>query len=212
MNCPACGAANPDDAEYCYLCMQRMSLSEEPVMEEKPLGLEQKLPARATGEWRGEDELLLPAPSEALRKKVKKHRLKIIIYGIVILALILWLVLSLTVWGTVSPGERAKRLIKAINDRSLESFCSNFLPQERTEGERLYNQTLLYLGSDGSYKDVRFKVEQSDAYTAKAYAKEGAVQGVHGSEALDADNRISIVMENHNGVWYVSAVDTTLIP
>jgi hypothetical protein len=212
MKCPSCGAENPEGAEYCSLCMQSIQGPEAGVTSPQSGEVTAQTTYSAPSEWRGEEKVLRPVASKSVESRIRSYYWKLVIYGAIILAVIAWLVLSLTVWGTVSPEKRSTRLMEAINARDLGGFLDNFMQQDRSAAEDLYDEVVAYLGSSGSYEDISLDVDEGDVYTARAYATGGVIHSASGSENLDSSSRLCIMLENHNGVWYVDASDTILLP
>jgi hypothetical protein len=210
MNCPSCGAENPDNADYCALCMQSLRTQEQNEAHNlaPSEASSDKHTYVAPGEWRGDAETQNPATRKTINEKLKKHRLNVVIYVSIIFALTLWLVLSLTIWGNPSPGEKSMQLIDSINAKSLEGFNKVILPDKQSAGEDLYRSVVFFLGDNGSYSDINFDIEQDDVYTTRAYIKSGDVKGM----SLDRSDNLVIILENKNGVWYVNPQGTVLIP
>lgn len=214
MICPQCGAENPDSAEFCSLCMQRL----QQTAGRGPLPYRQDMPAAlkkssSPGEWRVDVVDSMPRRSGVVEAKVRRFRTRMGILTFLVLAVIAWLVLSFTVWGNPSPGKRAAQLIGAINEREAASFTALFPEQEKSSAESLFARVEDYLGADGEFRDVKFRVDKKDRYTAYVYLQEGTIiQGGGTSRTLSADDRLVVYLENIGGKWRVKVGGTKLIP
>ncbi len=212
MKCPKCGADNPDGAEFCNLCMERLIPTGAPATRHDRLGAPGDV-YTAPGEWRGDAEALRPEVSKVVVSKVRRFRLKLAVYGTIVALIIIWLVLSLTLWGNPSPGKRASQFIDAVNDREEEVFTGLFQEKDRTAAESLYDRIMAYLASRGTYEGLELKLFQQSEYDAVSYIDAGTIQNGGGSprEITSSDN-LMIVMENHKGAWYVVPEGTKLVP
>ena len=215
MKCPKCGADNPEGAEYCSLCLEKL---QGPATGAYPSYQPDRAPVPGTyvapGEWRGDAEALRPTVSKVVEEKVKKFRGKLIIYGFILAVVVAWLVVSFTVFGNPSPGETSMQMIEAINARDLERFSELILPGNRGEGERLYKETVYYLGENGRYANLRLDVAQDDNYDARSYVEGGSIElgGSTPAMTLRRSDNLVIILENHKGKWYVNPRATDLIP
>lgn len=216
MECPKCGADNPEGAEYCSLCLDKL-----PVR--RPSHDQTGTPAAGTpvrtdsyvapGEWRGDAELLRPAASKVVESKMRRLYIRLGIYGFMALGAIVWLVLSLTVWGNPSPEKQAARLLEAVNARNKAAFDELILPENQPAGEVLYKEVILVLGNDGRFEDVTFDVVQDDNYTARASIIGGVItSSIYGRIDLGETKKLVLVMENHKGKWYFNPRDSILSP
>jgi len=164
-------------------------------------------------EWR--PDVVGPRPRESgiVTEKIKKYRVSMAIYGMLLLALILWLALSFTVWGNPSPGKRASQIVSAVNSRDGEAFASLFAAQERSSAESLYARITDYIGTTGEFRDVRFRVEEKDPYTAHAYVKSGTVVLSGGaSREITSEDGLVVSFEKRDGKWVAKVGGTKLIP
>jgi len=215
MKCPKCGADNPEGAPYCSLCLQQLAPSSPgpggSTQQEQPAPRESYV---APGEWRGEAGLAKPHTSEAIESRVRQFRWKTALIAGLIAIVVLWIVLSFTVWGNPTPGDRSMQLIHALNDRDFESFNEVIIPDRRTDSEKLYDDFIYFLGTDGTFTDIKLDVIQDNEYDARSHVVGGKVLMRGSSEPVDiteADNLI-IILENHKGTWYVVPRGTVLIP
>jgi hypothetical protein len=106
------------------------------------------------------------------------------------------------------------QLIQALNDRDFESFDEVIIPAQRAGSEKLYDDFVYFLGTDGTFTDIKLDVVQDDAYDARSHIVGGKVLLRGSSEPVDiteADNLI-IILENNKGTWYVVPRGTILIP
>ncbi|MEW6554999.1 MAG: zinc ribbon domain-containing protein [Actinomycetota bacterium] len=212
MKCPKCGADNPESAEFCSLCMERIS---------QPGGAERSRISvsspggtyTAPGEWRGDAEVLRPEVSRVVVEKVHRYRIKLAVYGVVIALIVTWLVLSFTVWGNPDPGQRTMKLFGAVNARDEGAFVGQFQEQDSEAARTMYSRVVSYLGDSGSYSGLELDVVRDNDYDAVSYIEGGTVQAGGGYErALERSDGLMVVMENHKGVWYVIPTGTDLIP
>ena len=216
MKCPKCGADNPEGASYCSLCLQQLApTSPGPAAPTRPV---QPAPSRdsyvAPGEWKGDAGLAKPYTSEAIETRAKRFRWKTVLIAGLLALVVIWIVLSFTVWGNPTAGDRSMQLIQALNNRDFESFEEVIIPDRRPESEELYNDLIYFLGTDGSFSDIKLDVVQDDAYDARSHIVGGKVVMRGSSEPVDiteADNLI-IILENHKGTWYVQPRGTVLFP
>jgi hypothetical protein len=168
----------------------------------------------APGEWRGDAGLATPHTSVIIDERKRKFRWKTALFAGLAVLVLLWIVLSFTVWGNPTPEDRSMQLIQALNDRDFESFSDVIDPNERAESEDLYNDYLFYLGTSGNFSDVKFDVSQENDYDARSHIVSGTVLLRGASQPVgitEADNLI-IILENHKGVWYVEPQGTMIIP
>ena len=217
MNCPNCGADNPEGASYCSLCLQPIA-SSPPQRPAAPTQPAQPAPPQdsyvAPGEWKGDAGLATPHTSEIIDERKRKFRWKTALFAGLAVLVLLWIVLSFTLWGNPTPKDRSMQLIQALNDRDFESFNEVISPDERAESESLYNDYIFYLGSNGNFSDIKFDVDQENNYDAQSHIVGGTVILRGSSEPMgitEADNLI-IILENHNGTWYVEPQGTIIIP
>lgn len=214
MICPQCGAENPDSAEFCSLCMQRLQKTAGaetfPFRQDMPAAVKR---SASPGEWRMDIVDSMPGRSGVVEAKIRKFRARMAILTFLVLAVIAWLALSFTVWGNPSPGKRAAQLIGAINEREAASFTALFVEQEKSSAESLFVRVKDYLGADGEFRDVKFRVDKKDRYTAYVYLQEGTIiQGGGTSRTLSADDGLVVYLENIGGKWRVKVSGTKLIP
>lgn len=214
MECPKCGADNVEDAEFCSLCLERLGSpgpstvpshgAEWPVREDR---------YAAPGEWRGDPEALTPQVSKVVGKKVREFRIRLLVYAVIVAVVLVWIILSFTVWGNPSPGELSQQLLEALNRRDQSAFIALIVPESREAGAMLYNDGVKYLGEKGEYADIGFKVDEIDEYDAIAYVQSGSINGGSGGTVgLSPSSNLVIVMENHKGKWYVNPRGTWLLP
>jgi hypothetical protein len=212
MKCPKCGADNKDNAEFCSLCMERMVRDGGPSRSRISTGAPGDV-YTAPGEWRGDAEVLRPEVSQIVVHKLRKYRIKLTIYGVIIAIIVAWLVLSFTVWGNPDPGERAMKLLGAANSRDEGAFVDQFQEQDSDAAMSMYSRVVSYLGDTGSYSDIKLDIAQENSYDAVAYLESGTVQAGGGyNRNLSRSDGLMVVMENHKGVWYVDPTGTDLIP
>ena len=214
MKCSKCGADNPDSAEFCSLCAERIQPAQggaKPALGrmERPPGSEYMAP----GEWRGDAETLRPTVSKVVEKKVRRFRWKMIAYTVLLVAIITWLVLSFTLWGNPSPSQVSMRLIKAANERDPDAFTELFQEQNRVSAQDMYTRVITYLGSSGRFNDIRLEVDQASSYEAYSYIESGNITTAGGSSvSVSRSDNLIITLESRGGAWYVSPTGTDIIP
>lgn len=215
MKCPKCGADNPEGAEYCSLCLAQLGSPAQVSGTASP-GQPQAQGEGyvAPGEWRGDAVMLKPRTSQIVASKKRELRWKSMVYGLIILAVVLWIVLSFTVWGNPSPGKVSSQLLDAVNGRDSEAFYRLFREENRASAEEIYSDVTDYLGDNGIYVDIEMDVDQAGQYTARSYIGGGAIElgGGRGQVVLDTSDSLVISLENRNGKWYVNPLGTVLIP
>jgi hypothetical protein len=134
------------------------------------------------------------------------------VYGIIILIIVIWLVLSFTIWGNPSAGERAMQLLEAANARDKEAFVACFQTQSLSAAGEMYERVASYLGG-GSYDDIGFYVDQPNEYDAYAYLDSGSVQTAGGEiVSLSRSNNLVIYLESHEGRWWAVIKGTDIMP
>jgi hypothetical protein len=211
MECPKCGAENPEGAEYCSLCLEKL-----PIIQ--PLYEGTGAPSRpssyvAPSEWRGDDDLLGTGVSSVVASKMRRLYLRLAIYGVLVIGVIAWLALSLTIWGNPSPSKQSSKLIQALNERNTAAFSALVLPEEKTQAQRLYDNIVVALGDDGQFENVTFSVTQPDNYTAQASIIGGTITpSIYGPIDLAQQSTLVLVFENHRGKWYFEPEGSSLIP
>lgn len=211
MRCPKCGAENPDGAEFCSLCMER--LSEGTAAADRGTGRAAQGHYVAPSEWRGDAEVLRPKLSPVVEKKVSRFRLKLLIYGIAITAVVIWLALSLTVWSNPSPGVVCERLLEAANRKDAAAFVELFTPGDRASGEDMYQNVSMYLGGTGRYSGISVRADKLSPYNARCYLEGGRVETSSGSAfEITPESYLIISLENRDGRWYVTAFGTDILP
>jgi hypothetical protein len=211
MKCPKCGAENPESAEYCSLCMEKL-LSDGATAPRRKASTAPGDTYHAPGEWRGDAETLRPEVSRIVVEKVRRYRVRLAIYGVIIAMIIIWLVLSFTVWGNPSPGDRSMQLIDAVNARNEEAFLDLFQEQNRAAAGELYDRVTSFLGSTGSY-DVKLDVDKQNNYEAVSYLASGTIViGGGSTRDVSRSDNLRIVMENRKGRWYIVPLGTDIIP
>lgn len=211
MICPKCGADNPESAEFCSLCTERLrgggGTSHAPTSPGKAGHYV------APSEWRGDAAVLRPALSEAVERKVRRFRWKVFAYLTMIAALVIWLVLSLTLWSNPSPHKVCNRLLDAANRRDAEAFTQLFTPSDRGLAEDIYGDLILYLGTGGRFSGVSVRADRLDAYGARCYLEGGSIETGTGSTVeIEPGDNLVVSMENREGRWYVTARGTDIIP
>lgn len=213
MICPACGAENTDNAEFCTLCLRKL---EPPAVGEAIRGEARSRAGEryaAPGVWSPEVVAERGRLRPAARERIRYFRIRATIYGILVAALVAWFVLSLTVWGNPQPGKRASQVIEALNSGEEQRFVSLFLPSEADGAERMFQEIYDYLGGGGGFRDVRFRVEQEDNYTARVLLEGGTIHFASGEvRAIDPSDSLVIHLENRGGKWLASSAGTNLIP
>ncbi|OFW68993.1 MAG: hypothetical protein A2V52_02430 [Actinobacteria bacterium RBG_19FT_COMBO_54_7] len=213
MQCPKCGAGNPEGSEYCSLCLEKLPTNK-PDYNADTTGVPTRSGSYvAPGEWRGDAELLSPGVSSVVGRKMRMLYIKLAIYGVLALGLAVWLVLSLTLWCNPSPGKQAAKLIQALNSRDSSAFTQLVLPEAQIQGEALYKEIIVTLGSDGRFENVGFSVSQTDNYTARASISGGNItSGIYGPIDLGQFQNLVLVLENQQGKWYINPRDSILVP
>lgn len=211
MKCPKCGADNPANAEYCSLCMEKLQRVDSTT------GLVGRGGAPgdqyiAPGEWRGDADILHTSVSKVVETKVKKWRIKLAVYGMIIAVIIIWLVLSFTVWGNPSPAKRSMQLFDVLNARDQEAFVGLFEDKYRSVAEQLYNDVVIYLGTGGRYENIKLDVVEATVYDAASYVESGNIVTGGSSVSISSMDNLVITLENHYGKWYVVPKGTNLIP
>ncbi|MFW6113669.1 MAG: zinc-ribbon domain-containing protein [Actinomycetota bacterium] len=215
MECPNCGAENSDNAEFCSLCLEKLqNVSISTAQETRSRARSYGEPYVAPGEWRGASEQLAPSASEIVRRKVHRFRWKIATYSAVLILVLAWMVLSFTLWGNPSAGDKSISLLNALNDRDHESFMELILPENESTGEELYDDTVYFLGESGEYVDVDLEVTENSAYAAHTYLVGGRIEFGSTGRTLElgSENNMVISLENRKGRWYVDPAATILIP
>jgi uncharacterized membrane protein YvbJ len=212
MKCPKCGADNPESAEFCSLCMERLQKTGTETEQHQPSAAPGDLYI-APGEWRGDAEALRPAVSRVVETKMKRFRVKLIIFGVIIAVIIIWLVLSFTVWGNPSPAKRSMQLFDAVNARNEEAFIGLFEEKNGATAERLYADIVFYLGENGRYENIKLEVEVANAYDAASFVENGnIVTGGGSTRSISSADNLIITLENHGGRWYIVPIGTSVIP
>lgn len=211
MKCPKCGADNPEQAQFCTLCMEKI---DQPVMHDTDRIPHEVSGNRylAPGEWRGAEDSLQPAVSEMVVSKLRRFRIKMAVYTVIIGAIVAWLILSFTVWGNPSAGERSMQFIGALNDRNPDAFVALFEERNRAAAEEIYARTVSYLGSGGRYEKVELDVEKQSDYDAVSFIASATLRADGSSREISRSDDLMIVMENHEGRWYVVPGGTDVIP
>lgn len=211
MKCPKCGADNPEQAQFCTLCMEKI---DQPVV----YGTD-RMPQEvsgdkylAPGEWRGDRDSLHPAVSEKVVSKLRRFRLRMAFYAVIVAAIVTWLVLSFTVWGNPSAGERSMQFIGALNDRNPDVFITLFEERNRAAAEDIYARTVSYLGGGGRYEKVKLDVEKQSEYNAVSFIASATLTSDGSSREVSRSDNLMIVLENHEGRWYVVPGGTDVIP
>ncbi|MBN2026225.1 MAG: zinc ribbon domain-containing protein [Actinobacteria bacterium] len=212
MKCPKCGAENPDSAEYCSLCMEKLLKLDSGIQQSGKSGAPGDLYI-APGEWRGDADVLRTSVSKVVETKVKKWRVRLAIYGVIILLVVIWLVLSFTMWGNPSPGKASTQLLDTINARNQEGFVALFEDKYKDTATNLYEQIVTYLGTGGRYENIDMDVVEASVYDAASYIESGnIVIGGGSSVSISSLDNLVITLENHYGKWYVVPKGTNLIP
>lgn len=209
MICPQCGAENSDSAQFCNLCAAKL----EPLLRETGGGAPGERRRVAAGEWRGDEELLRTAPSKAAQKKMAVFRVKVAVVAVLVAAAVAWVVLSLTVWANPTPSKVSSRLIEALNERRRADFTALFPEEERASAGLMYDEITEALGAEGRYREVKFRVEKPDNYTAYCHLEGGSVILSGGSAVnIQPSQKLVVYLENHGGKWYAKTWQTSLVP
>ena len=212
MKCPKCGADNPDNARFCSLCMETIDRADAFA----PAGMPAREPGEAyaaPGEWRGDRDTLAPQVSEVVTSKIRRFRVKVVLYAIVIAAVVVWLVLSFTVWGNPSAGKRSGQLMDAVNDRNMDAFLELFEEHDRTAAEDKYRSVVSYLGDGGRYEEVSLVVDHQSNDEAVAYIDYCVIRtGGGSSREISRSANHRIILENQKGRWYVVPRGTDIVP
>ena len=210
MKCPKCGADNPDGAEFCTLCMEKLASLYGDAAGHIPDGATGDI-YMAPGEWKGSSEALRPQTSQVVMKKVRRFQARIAIYAVIVGLIAIWLILSFTVWGNPSPSQRAAQLVDAVNAGDEQAFLDLFREEDRPAAEDIYSRTAAFLGGSGSY-DVEMEVDIQDNYSAVSYVENGTIQAAGGTIEVARSDNLMIFMENHKGRWYIIPRGTDIIP
>jgi len=213
MKCPKCGADNPDSAEFCSLCTEKLLRLDSGRTQQGGSGGAPGDLYIAPGEWRGDADVLRTSVSKVVETKVKKWRIRLVVYGTIIAVVVTWLVLSFTVWENPSPAKRSMQLFDVVNTRDEEAFLDLFEEKYRTTAEDLYNDIVNYLGQGGSYEDIKLDVVEATVYDAASYVEScNIVIGGGSSVSIGLNDNLVITLENHNGIWYIVPKGTNLTP
>jgi len=212
MICPSCGAENADQAEFCTLCLKPL----EPVARAPEARGE---PSRrsgvytAPGEWKAD----VVSPGERLRpaarERIRHFRVRLAVYILLAAAVVVWLALSLTVWGNPQPGRRASQIVEALNAGEEERFVSFFKPSDAWGAREMFEELRDYLGGGGSFQDLKFRLDQEDPYTARVYIEGGTIHFADGDvRAIEPSDGLVIRLENRGGKWLGAVGGTDLAP
>lgn len=216
MKCPKCGADNPEGALYCSLCLQMLSDAPQrpaaTVRQEHPSTNGESYVA--PGEWKGDARIAIPYTSTVIASKKRKLQLKTVLLTGLAAMVLLWIVLSFTVWGNPTPGDRTMQFIETINQRDMESFSEVITPESRSRAEDLYYDIVYYLGNGGALSHIKLEVVQDNNYDARSYIVEGSVSLEDSSEpiSITRDDNLVVILKNHKGTWYVDPQGTDLTP
>jgi uncharacterized membrane protein YvbJ len=213
MNCPRCGASNPDDAETCYLCYFHLREYKPPEGEGfTPRPLFQ--PPSSPSEWRGEISQPSPHIHAEVARRARKLRIKWSIYAAIIAAIILLLALSLTVWSNPLPSRVADSFIDALNRKDVEAMKWHVLPSQRESAEGKLQELVRGLEENGSFRQLNYRTSEVDAYYSYVYLVEGSL----GKDSLESEIRITsednlyLGLENSKGKWYIDLDNLHIFP
>lgn len=211
MICPACGAENADHAEFCTLCLKPL----EPVARIPEAGGETSRRSgiyTAPGEWKADVVSAGERFRPAARERIRRFRVRQSVYVFLAAAVVAWLALSLTVWGNPQPGKRASQIMEALNAGDEERFVSLFQTSDAWGAREMFEEIRGYLAG-GSFRDLKFRLEQEDPYAARVYIEGGAVHFADGDvRAIEPSDGLVILLENRGGKWLAAVGGTELIP
>lgn len=148
-------------------------------------------PYVAPGEWRGDMAVLKPEVSSTVESKMRRFRWKMLVYGLLVVGVVAWIVLSFTVWGNPSPKKQCSRLIEAVNARDEAGFMELILPGAKDLGRQRYGEITRLLGEGGKIEGAELKVDVLDNYDARGYITSEKIEFI-------------IALENHKGTWYIN--------
>ncbi len=134
MECPECGVQNPKDADFCSLCYAKLkerAPSALPSAKPRPADTGTKRLAggyRSPGEWHGElVKTEIPVEEEAGRS-IRNFKIRSVVFGAVVLAIIVGIVLMLTVWGNPAPQQVLEDYLSAITAGNESRALALMLP------------------------------------------------------------------------------------
>ncbi len=212
MICPKCGAENPESAEFCTLCLEKL-VPVARAVEAGGSGHRQGGIYTSPGEWGADVVSGVETMRPVAKERIKRFRLRLAVYLTLVSALIAWFVLSLTVWGNPQPGKRAAQIMDALNEGEEELFISLFLSGDAEGASRLFRETTDYLGGRGSYRDLGLRVEVEDNYTARVFLEKGTIHFATGEvREIESADGLVIRLENRGGKWLASVGGTVLVP
>ncbi len=225
MNCPECGAENSDDALYCSLCLRELKVVKgagvppgaHSTSVEPEAGFATWVPPTGKytppSEWRGDAVTVRVEPYQQVERRVRRLEVAWFIYGALIAAIAIFIILCLTVWGNPSPAEVAGKFVQALNQRDRVEMKKYISPGQASTADHKLEELLGQLG-EGTFQRLSYEVRKESPYNVQVRIKGGVFSpgGARMDVTIDYDDNLYIGMNSLKGKWYIDVNEIHIVP
>jgi len=218
LECPACGVENPKDADFCSLCYAKLKEGApcaRPTARPQTESTRRSAPAsgyQSPGEWHGELVNTEIPLEEEVGRRIRNFKIRNIIFGASVLAIIVAVVLMLTVWGNPAPQQVLKDYISAITagneTRALELMLPGdmVLNTQRVEADIARVQGI-------KLEDLKVKTLRTDQDVVTVTLVGGWMSGASGTRyEIKESYALSFSLLMHKGRWYMDPKGLLILP
>jgi hypothetical protein len=218
MNCPVCGAENPDGSKYCSKCLTNLVMATGEYQQAGDVygGGPGRAPSPYVppSEWRGRAGSTRQDLARKINERSHHQRVEWAVYGGIILFLVVLLVLAITIWGNKSPSQVANGFVQALNSKDIEGMKKYVYASGGALQDDKLRKLIDDIGQDGTFLNLAYTTEEQDNYTANVLLKSGTYSP--GGTSLDVEitpsENLYIGLENQQGRWYVDLYRINIFP
>ncbi len=209
MECPECGAENPDDTDFCSLCNAKLKASTAPYPHAlRTPGSGEAGPAsggyKSPAEWHGElARTDIPGERE-VERRARRFKARNISFAALVLAVIVGVVVVLTVWGNPSPSQVLNRYLTAVTGGDVEQALTLMLP-----GDTALNvasvKVAVAKAKGIKLEGLKVKVLRTDEDAVKATLVGGWLTPAdgHTREEIKESDNFAFYLLMQKGRWYM---------
>jgi uncharacterized membrane protein YvbJ len=218
MNCPVCGAENPDGSKYCSKCLTNLVMATGEYQQAGDVYGGQSghapSPYVPPSEWRGRAGSTRQDLARKISERSHHQRVEWAVYGGIILFLVVLLILAITIWGNKSPAQVANGFIQALNNKDIEGMKQYVDASGGPLQDEKLQSLIEDIGPEGAFVNLSYTTDEQDYYAANVRLQGGTY--APGGTSLDVEitpaENLYIGLENQKGRWYVDLNRINIFP
>jgi len=237
MRCPQCGRENPDDARYCSNCLTNLELLKKDqqmpeegfvyrVTERPSAGAKATAPPpssitggsapqptyHSVSEWREVAARQPTTPPVARKRGIGGVKLDWAIYGGIVLAIVVAIILLITVWKNPMPEGVAREFMAALNRKDIAAMSEYVYSAGGSD--LALEELAVRIGEGGGFEGLSFQAEEVNNYEAIVNITGGTFNpgGTGFPVEITPESRLMLKMESHQGHWYIILSASRIFP